>query len=167
MGTQSRTAEVGEAKDPPKKERLSLGEQVLVGLVLGIAVGIFFGERVGFLGLVGDAFIKLLQVTVLPYIMMSLITALGRLTLEDAKTLALKGGGVLLVLWGIGLTVVLLTPLAFPDWPSASFFSTSQVEESKPVDFLQLYILANPFFAMANTVVPAVVLFSVLLSGWL
>jgi hypothetical protein len=34
--------------------------------------------------------------------------------------------------------VVLVCPLAFPDWPSASFFSTSQIEEAKPVDFLQL-----------------------------
>jgi proton glutamate symport protein len=84
---------------------------VLVGFVLGIAVGLFFGEKVGFLGIAGDAFIVLLQVTVIPYIMVSLITALGRFTLEDVKALALKAGGVLLVLWGIGLTVVLLTPL--------------------------------------------------------
>jgi Na+/H+-dicarboxylate symporter/ABC-type amino acid transport substrate-binding protein len=163
MKTQSNSVERDGAHDPPKTRRLSLGGQVLVGLVLGIVVGLFFGEKVAFLGIAGDAFIMLLQVTVIPYIMVSLITALGQLTLEDAKVLALKAGGVLLVLWGVGLTVVLLTPLAFPDWPSASFFSTSQAKEPKPVDFLQLYIPANPFFAMANAVVPATVLFSVLI----
>lgn len=138
-------------------------EQVLIGLVLGIATGVFFGEMVHTLKIVGDAFIMLLQIAVIPYIVASLITALGRLTLDDAKNLGLKAGGVLLLLWGIGVVVLLLTPLAFPDWPSASFFSTSQVEEAKPVDFLNLYIPANPFASLANSVVPAIVVFSGLL----
>jgi Na+/H+-dicarboxylate symporter/ABC-type amino acid transport substrate-binding protein len=117
----------------------------------------------GFLKIAGDAFIMLLQITVIPYIMVSLITALGRLSIEDTKSLGLKAGGILLVLWGVGLAVVLVTPLAFPEWPSASFFSTSQVEETEPVDFLQLYIPANPFFSLANATVPAIVVFSVLI----
>jgi Na+/H+-dicarboxylate symporter len=63
----------------------------------------------------------------------------------------------------VGLAVVLLAPLTFPKWPSASFFSTSQVETTPPVDFLQLYIPANPFHSLANTIVPAIVVFSVLI----
>jgi Na+/H+-dicarboxylate symporter/ABC-type amino acid transport substrate-binding protein len=143
--------------------RPGLGERVLIGFVLGIAAGIFFGETAHALGVVGVAFVMLLQVAVIPYIVVSLITALGRLTLQDAKRLALKTGGVVLVLWGIGIVVVLLTPLAFPDWPSASFFSTSLVEQAKPIDFLKLYIPANPFASLANAVVPAIVVFSVLI----
>jgi len=117
----------------------------------------------GSLQVLGDAFIMLLQMTVIPYITVSLITAFGRLSLDDAKSLGLKAGGVLLVLWGIGLMMVLLAPLAFPDWPSASFFSTSLVEEPTPVDFLRLYIPANPFFSLANAIVPAIVVFSALI----
>ena len=137
--------------------RPSLAEQVLIGLVLGVAAGVFFGEMAHALKIVGDAFIMLLQVAVIPYIVASLITALGQLTLEDAKKLALAAGRVLLALWGIGIAFVLLAPLAFPDWPSASFFSTSQVEEAKPVDFLRLYIPANPFASLANSVMPAII----------
>lgn len=146
-----------------RKRRFGLAEQVLIALVLGLAAGIFFGEMAGALKIVGDAFILLLQVTVIPYIFVSLITALGQLTLEDAKTLGREAGIVLLVLWAIGLAVVLLTPLAFPNWPSASFFSTSQVEEPKHIDFLHLYIPANPFASLADAVVPAIVVFSVLI----
>ena len=148
---------------PAKKRRLGLAEQVLIGLVLGIVAGVFFGQRVAFLSVGGQAFIMLLQMTAIPYILVSLITALGRLSLADAKTLGLKAGTILLGLWAIGLVIVLLSPLAFPDWLSASFFSTSQVEEAKAVDFLQLYIPANPFFSLANAVVPAIVVFSVLI----
>jgi len=120
-------------------------------------------RKVGFLKVAGDAFIMLLQMTVIPYITVSLITALGRLSLEDAKSLGLKAGSVLLVLWGIGLAVVMLAPLAFPQWPSASFFSTSQVQEPKTINFLNLYIPANSFASLANAVVPAIVVFSILI----
>ena len=146
-----------------RRWRAGLAERVLIGLVLGIATGVFCGEMAHALKVVGDAFIMLLQVGVIPYIVASLITALGRLTLDEAKTLGLKAGSVLLLLWGIGVAVLLLTPLAFPDWPSASFFSTSLVEEAKPVDFLKLYIPANPFASLANSVVPAITVFSILL----
>lgn len=161
--TQSEAEASSSAKSSSKRSRLGLGGQVLIGLVLGLALGIFLGEMAGSLQIVGDAFIMLLQITVIPYIMVSLITALGRLTLDEARSLGLKAGGVLLLLWGVGVAAVLLTPLAFPEWPSASFFSTSQVEKTKPVDFLQLYIPANPFYSLANAVVPAIVLFSVLI----
>lgn len=161
--TRRGTEKPTEGNEPRKRRRLGLAEKVLIGLILGLVVGVFFGEMAGFLKIAGDGFIMLLQMTVIPYIMVSLITALGRLTIDDTKSLGLKAGGVLLVLWGIGLTVVLLTPLALPEWPSASFFSTSQVEEAEPVNFLQLYIPANPFFSLANAIVPAIVVFSVLI----
>jgi proton glutamate symport protein len=159
----TRAPEPSADQAPRRRFHPGLAERVLIGLVLGIAAGIFFGEMAAPLETVGDAFIKLLQVAVIPYIVVSLITALGRLTLDDAKKLGLKAGGVLLVLWCIGVVVLLLTPLAFPDWPSSSFFSMSQVEEAKPVDFLKLYIPANPFASLANGVVPAIVVFSVLI----
>jgi Na+/H+-dicarboxylate symporter/ABC-type amino acid transport substrate-binding protein len=150
------------AEGAPKKRKLGLATQVFVGLGLGILVGVFFGDRVAFLKIGGDAFIALLQITVIPYVMVALITSLGRLTLADAKSLGLKGGSILLVLWAVGLVVVLVSPLAFPDWPSASFFSASQIEEAKPVDFLRLYIPANIFSSLSNAIVPAIVVFSIL-----
>ena len=142
------------------KTRLSLSTKVLLGLVLGIATGLFFGELVAPLEVVGEAFIKLLQMTVLPYLTVSLVAGLASLTYSDALSLAKKGGLILLFLWAVALSTVLLIPLAFPDWVSASFFSTSLVRDVQEFDFLNLYIPANPFNALANNTVPAVVLFS-------
>jgi Na+/H+-dicarboxylate symporter/ABC-type amino acid transport substrate-binding protein len=147
-------------KTEKKKIRMSLSTQVMIGLFLGIVLGVFFGELVGFLQVIGDAFILLLQMTVLPYIIVSLIGGLGRLDFGQARTLAIKAGLILLILWAIVLAAVILIPSAFPDMESASFFSTALVEERKPFDFLGLYIPANPFHSMANTIVPAIVLFS-------
>jgi Na+/H+-dicarboxylate symporter len=142
---------------------VSLASQVLLGLALGIAVGVFFGELVAPVGIVGQAFILLLQMTVLPYVAISLIKALGSLSPRDAVALARKAGGFLVLLWAIALASVLLMPIAFPAWESASFFSTTLVEKSPPFDFLGLFIPANPFRALADNVVPAVVVFSIAL----
>jgi Na+/H+-dicarboxylate symporter len=102
-----------------------------------------------------------MQMTVLPYIAVSLIFALGQLRLEQVKFLATKAGGFLLIIWAIGLFLVVLVPFIFPKLESASFFSTTLIEQQKSVDFVDLYIPANPFHSFANNIVPAVVLFSI------
>ena len=73
-----------------RRLRLSLSTMILIGLGLGIACGIFFGEYCGFLSIIGDAFIQLLQMTILPYIIASLILGIGGLSYKQAKLLALK-----------------------------------------------------------------------------
>jgi Na+/H+-dicarboxylate symporter len=139
-----------------------LSAQIMIGMFLGLVAGIFFGEYCAFLEIIGNAFIKLLQMTILPYITVSLILGIGGLTFEQAKLLAKKAGLLLLLFWGISLAMVLLLPLSFPHWESAAFFSTSSVQPPKPVDFLSLYIPSNPFYSLANNIVPAVVLFSIM-----
>ena len=114
---------------------MSLAAQVLTSLIVGILTGLFFGELVAPVGVIGDAFVLLLQMTVLPFMMVSLIRGLGSLELEDAKVLARKAGAFLLVIWGIVLASVVLMTLGLPDWPSASFFSSDLVAEQKPFDF--------------------------------
>ncbi len=142
---------------------MSLSRQILVGLVLGVLTGVFFGERVAFLQIGADIYVKLLQMTVLPYVTVSLISGLGRLDLEQAKALGLKAGAVMVALWAIALGAVLLFPFTFPSVQTASFFSTTLIESREPFDLVALYIPSNPFYSLANNIVPAVVLFSVVL----
>ncbi len=63
----------------------------------------------------------------------------------------------------MALVGAFLIPLTFPSVENASFFSSSLVERRPPFDFIDLFIPANPFHSLANNVVPAVVLFSVML----
>ncbi|MDX2501412.1 MAG: cation:dicarboxylase symporter family transporter [Deltaproteobacteria bacterium] len=146
-----------------KTRRFSLSTNILIGMFLGITCGIFFGEKVAFLQVAGNAFIKLLQMTILPYILASLINGIGGLTYNQAKELAKKGGVLMLLFWAIAFAMIFLVPLSFPTWESSAFFSTSLVETPPMVDFLSLYIPSNPFYSLANNIVPAVVLFSILL----
>jgi sodium:dicarboxylate symporter family protein len=48
-------------------------QNILVGLALGLLAGLFLGEKAEALQLVVRAYLGLLQMTVLPYVMVSLI----------------------------------------------------------------------------------------------
>jgi proton glutamate symport protein len=138
-----------------------LSAQVFIGMGLGLAAGVFFGERITVVNPIGSIFIGLLQMTVLPYMFVSLVGGLGRLSPEDARILGVRGGIFIVLFWGIALLAVVATAITFPGWESAAFFSTSLVETGGGKDLLTLYIPSNPFSSFSNGVVPAVVLFSV------
>ncbi|HTG72534.1 MAG TPA: cation:dicarboxylase symporter family transporter [Terriglobia bacterium] len=142
---------------------MSFSKKILLGLIFGVAVGLFFGERIAFLGIAAEGYVKLLQVTVLPYITVSLIAGLGSLSSKEARILGMKVGVVVVLLWLVGLALAFLFPLAFPELKAATFFSTTIIQKHEPFDFLALYIPANPFHSLANNVVPAVVLFSMIM----
>ncbi len=143
--------------------QISFGNRILVGLALGIATGLFLGDHAAPLQLAANAYVRLLQMTVLPYVTVSLVVGIGSLDPATARRLFLRVGALTLALWGLALGAVFLMPLVFPSLESASFFSTTLVETPPPVDFVALYIPSNPFHSLANSIVPAVVLFSGLL----
>jgi Na+/H+-dicarboxylate symporter len=140
---------------------MSQSRRILLGLAAGVATGLFLGERTAALEWAADGFVKLLQMTVLPYVTLSIVISLGSLTYDQAARLGRRAGAVLLGLWGLALIFAFLIPLAFPNVQTASFFSTTLLSPRPPFDFVALYIPSNPFNSLANNVVPAVVLFSV------
>lgn len=144
-----------------KHPKFSLSTKIFIALIGGICTGLFFGEMTASLEMVGEIYIKLLQMTVLPYVILSLIVGLGSLEYRQAILLAKRGGLLLLMIWAITLGVVFLFPLAFPDWQFSSFFSSVLTEPKESIDFVNLYIPANPFNSIANNLVPAVVIFCI------
>jgi Na+/H+-dicarboxylate symporter/ABC-type amino acid transport substrate-binding protein len=141
---------------------VSLSRQIFVALGAGIAIGLFFGEKVGFLGVFGRAFVQLLQITVLPYVAGSLIYGFGSLGATQARLVFSRGGALLLLIWAGTLAIVFLSPLALPEGKGGAFYSTAPQEAEHPIDWVGLYIPSNPFYSLANNVVPAVVVFAVL-----
>lgn len=134
---------------------------MLVAMFVGFAIGLFFGESVGWMGTIGTSVILLMQMTVLPYIVVSLVGGIGKLQKNTAKLIFSRAGIIMLLLWGLGILTVALMPLSFPVVESASFFSTSSIEPVTPIDYFKLYIPSNPFESMADGYVPAMVVFSI------
>lgn len=147
--------------DPPRSwRRLSLSARIVIGLALGVLTGLFFGEPAAALQPLADIYIRLMQMMVLPYLMLALVVGIGQLDAATARRMGLTAGALLAVFWAATLALVGALPLAFPPYESASFFSTTLIEAPVRVPFAELYVPSNPFNALANSVIPAVVLFS-------
>ena len=142
---------------------MSFTSKILSGLALGILTGIFLGEMAAPLTIGGDVYIGLLQMTVLPYIVVSLISNIGGISWNERRGLVVAAMIVLTFLLLLGVAVLAVVPLAFPVWDSASFFSASLIAAPKVIDLVALYIPSNPFASLANNLVPASVLFSIML----
>src|SRR5258705_1653462 len=114
------------------RPRFSPSARIGVGIAAGVALGLFAGERTTVLQIAADAYIKLLQMTVLPYVTVSIVGGLGSLDAAQARALGVRVGLILALLWALALAAVLLFPLMFPPNLSASFFSTALLEEREP-----------------------------------
>jgi Na+/H+-dicarboxylate symporter/ABC-type amino acid transport substrate-binding protein len=136
-----------------------------IGAAAGAATGVFLGERAAVLQAVADGFVKLLQMAVLPYLTVSVMATIGGLSVEQLRRLGGRLALVIAGLWGVTLAFAFLLPLILPPAQSGAFFSTTLLERAPPLDLVDLYIPANPFFALANNVVPAVVLFSIVVGA--
>lgn len=143
--------------------RFSPFQRVIIALLLGIVSGLIVGEPAGKLEVLGNVYIRLLQMTVLPYVLVSIIGGLGRLDSAMAARIGFKAIKVILFVWLAVMVTLLLIPLAYPNWEMAGFFSTSLVSDAPAFNFIDLYIPSNIFSSLAGTVVPAVVLFSLLM----
>ncbi|MGS0673980.1 cation:dicarboxylate symporter family transporter [Shewanella sp. 125m-1] len=159
----SKTAAIApekESADKPK-QKMSMSTLVLLSFAAGIAAGLFFGEMLAWMSVIGDAFIKLLQMTIIPYIIVSLISSLGSLSMEQAKSLGVKVGKLMLVIWAFGLLTMYFIKYTFPDWQAGEFFSLTALEDPNSINLLDIYIPSNPFFSLSNSYIPAIVLFCV------
>ena len=66
----------------------SLSLRIILGLIPGLFTGLFLGEKAIHLQWIADAWIRLMQMSVLPYVMMSLIVGLGQMSAPLARKLA-------------------------------------------------------------------------------
>ena len=130
--------------------KLSPFQRVIIALSLGIMTGIFVGEPAGVLEIGGTVYIRLLQMTVLPYILVSIIAGLGRLDSDMAANIGIKAVKIILFIWLAVMMTLVLLPLAYPTWETAGFFSDNSTVETVRINFVDLYIPSNIFAALSD-----------------
>jgi len=144
----------------PRPQRFgSLGSKILLGLALGVASGLFVGEYAAPLKIIGDIFVGLLQMTVLPFIIVSLTASVGRLSVSRGRTLLSRATIVWLGLFAVGACTILAMAQAFPSRSAPSFFSADVITQPKEFDFVALFVPMNVFQSLVENAVPGVVLF--------
>ena len=144
----------------PGRFRPNLTTWIVIGLLAGIAWGIFFGEYGSWVKWIGDIYVGLLQMAILPYVVLSLIANVGRLSMTQGARLLKISFLTLLILWGVGLAILVMMTQAFPHWDTGSFFSNSFTEQPETPDWLELFVPSNPFRSLSENLIPAAVVFS-------
>lgn len=142
--------------------RFTLSTNIFAGLALGTLAGLFFGDDTSVLQPVAEVYVRLMQMTVLPYLVLALVIGFGQLDPGNARRLAARAALLLLATWMGCFALLIATPSAFPGVQTAAFFSNALVDPPQPFSVPDLYFTSNPFNSLANATVPAVVLFSTL-----
>lgn len=146
---------------------LNMWQQVALGLALGIAAGLVFGQDAAVLKIFGTIFIKLIKMVVAPLIFFALIAGITSLTeARHFKGIAIKGTSAYLltslmaVCMGLLLGHVFEPGAGVPKPPA----DTAPVVTTTPPgiqDFLMGLIPSNIIHAMADDMYLQIVVFAV------
>ncbi|MBU2550416.1 MAG: cation:dicarboxylase symporter family transporter [Proteobacteria bacterium] len=150
-----------------RRYKPTMAQQSGIALVLGCSCGLFFGEQAARLKVVGDVYVALMQMMVLPYIILSLIEGLGRLEIKQAGKLLKYAALFLLLIWGVMAGVLFILPFSFPEIESGSYFSSSLLMSPKPINFIDIFIPGNIFESLSEDHLPAIILFCIVFGVFL
>jgi proton glutamate symport protein len=136
--------------------RLTLGYQVLIAAILGVASGLFFGPFCKAFEPIGEIYFTLFQMVALPYIAISLIHGLGSMTPTTGKRLALAGWPFWMMLWGIIFAVVFALSLMIPHAMFTTIEAGRDQGRELAKNFLSYLVPNNPLYDFMNNIIPAI-----------
>jgi Na+/H+-dicarboxylate symporter/ABC-type amino acid transport substrate-binding protein len=141
--------------------RSSLTIQMVIATLLGIFTGVFLGDMCKVFAPWENAYIMILKITTIPYLISAVIHGIGKLASSMAKQILHKGLLFIAGAWIINIGMIYLTVYLFPGSQGASHAPYSTLTPSA-INFAELLIPENIFYALSNNMVPAVVMFGLL-----
>ena len=146
---------------------IALWKRILGAMILGVIVGVMFGDGVASIAWIGDLFIRLIRMVVVPLVFVTLVS--GVISMGDPSKLGSLGVRTLalymvttLVAITIGLTLAaVLQPGVGVDLPAVA---PSAVQEAVPLgERLMDIVPENPVAALAEGNILAIIFFALLL----
>jgi proton glutamate symport protein len=138
---------------------INLSIWVIVGALLGILCGAFFGPYATVLEPVGATYVTLLQMVVFPFLISSLLHGLGSLTPATAWRLFKSGAPFFLLAWIVVFAALFLLAQAIPGARPPVVVRPGEGQGLSA--FVSLLVPANPFTALTRNYVPAIVIFCI------
>lgn len=149
--------------------KLKVHTQIIIAIVLGVVTGLLLGEKAVHLKILGDMFIRLLKLIIIPLIMASMVA--GIVSLGDARKLGRIGLKTFVYYMatttlsvGVGLLLVnLMNPGSGVDIGTETTAQAASREVPSPISIVEDIVPANLFDAMAKDKVLSIIFFSLLL----
>lgn len=141
---------------------MSLTLQMAIATVLGILCGLFFGDLCSVFSSWGSAYIMLLKVTAVPYLVGAIIHGVGQLSSTQAKQILKKGIFFIGLAWMINICIIYLINYIFPRSQATQLSGYVSID-TPHLNFAELLIPDNIFYDLANNIIPAIVIFSLLI----
>ena len=151
-----------------KLKKLSLGTQILIGIVIGLAIGFLSPAAAEFLSPIGDVFLRMLKMLIVPLVFFSITSGICKM--GDVKQLT--SVGLRFVLWivatsgfaaAVGIVAGFITK---PGTGTTEFLDASvQVEESTYnfIDNVIAWFPDNVVVSMYNADMLQIIVFSLFL----
>ncbi|WP_372776011.1 dicarboxylate/amino acid:cation symporter [Mangrovibacterium sp.] len=148
--------------------KMKLHWQILIALVLAVAVGYFFGNQVSYISWMGDIFLRLLKMIIIPLIFSSIVSGvtsmgsgknLGRLGIKTLSYYLMTS--LFAILTGL-LLVNLIQPGVGVDMGFNSNAGTFDAHEGKLSEIFIRMIPENVFEALMNGDILSIIFFAVL-----
>lgn len=146
---------------------VTLWKRILLALMLGAVVGLALGETATGLKWIGDLFIRLIRMIVVPLVFLSIVT--GVAGMGDPRRLGSIGGRTLLLYFlttAIAVAVGMSLGVLFQPGAGVAFTGVTPqpVGEAPPVsEQLMSIVPLNPVAALANGDILAVIFFAIML----
>ncbi len=141
--------------------KLSLSLQMASAAFAGIFMGLFLGEYCSIFSSWSRAYVMILKVTTIPFLICALIHGIGRLVSSTAKEILRKGIILILATWAINIAMIYFTVFLFPQSHGIPYATYSPLPPSH-LNLAELLIPDNIFYALSNNIVSSVVVFGML-----
>ncbi len=133
-----------------------------IATALGIACGFFFGDLCEVFSNWASAYIMLLKVTAVPYLIAAIIHGVGQLSINQAKQIIKRGIFFIGLAWTINICVIYLIKYVFPHSKTTQLNGYASTE-TPHLNFAELLIPDNIFYDLSNNIIPAIVIFSLMI----
>lgn len=135
---------------------------MVLGTVLGILTGLFFGEYCSVFSPWADAYVMILKVTTIPYLFCAIIHGIGQLYTSQALQILKKGLFFITLAWVINIGMIYCGVFLFT-YKASSTMANYISASPTPINFAELLIPDNVFYALSNNIIPAIVVFCLVL----
>ncbi len=149
-----------------KFKKLSLGKQILIGIVVGLAIGFISPKAAEVVSPIGDVFLRLLKMLIVPLVFLSITSGVCKMgNVKQLRTVGLRFVLYIVVTSGIAASIGIIAGFIFqPGKGTTEFLNTAAVVESASYNFIDnvvSWVPDNIVQAMATANMLQIIFFAI------